>query len=202
MKCKNCGNDISNGVKFCTNCGTRVEELESVENSFNSNVNTNNSGAEIGWGFLGFFLPIVGLILFLVWKDSKPSSSKASGIGALVGFCVSFVICIIMILLVIPIINNTNRAGSEIIDGLENVVKDKDVREAIDDFSKDVEDAIESEDGKKIIEDGKRIVESGRNAIEKGKNGDNSNYSDEFEDEMLEDMEEFEDSFFDDIPED
>ena len=37
-----------------------------------------------GWGVLGCCLPIVGLILFLVWKDTKPKSAKAAGIGALV----------------------------------------------------------------------------------------------------------------------
>ena len=28
--------------------------------------------------------PIVGLVLFLVWKDTKPRTAKAAGIGALV----------------------------------------------------------------------------------------------------------------------
>ena len=39
----------------------------------------------IGWGFLGCCIPLVGLILFLVWKDNKPRSAKAAGIGALIG---------------------------------------------------------------------------------------------------------------------
>ncbi|MFR2340382.1 MAG: hypothetical protein ACLS7X_14010 [Mediterraneibacter gnavus] len=34
---------------------------------------------------LGCCIPIVGLVLFLVWKDTKPKTSKAAGIGALVG---------------------------------------------------------------------------------------------------------------------
>ena len=29
-------------------------------------------------------IPIAGLILFLVWKDTKPRTAKAAGIGALV----------------------------------------------------------------------------------------------------------------------
>ena len=36
------------------------------------------------WGLLGCCIPIVGLILFLVWKDTKPRTAKAAGIGALV----------------------------------------------------------------------------------------------------------------------
>lgn len=33
---------------------------------------------------LGCCIPIAGLILFLVWKDTKPKTAKAAGIGALV----------------------------------------------------------------------------------------------------------------------
>ena len=29
-------------------------------------------------------IPVVGLILWLVWKDTKPQTAKAAGIGALV----------------------------------------------------------------------------------------------------------------------
>lgn len=49
---------------------------------------SNDSGS-FGWAVLGFFIPLVGLILWLVWKDSKPKSAKMSGIGALVGVGVS-----------------------------------------------------------------------------------------------------------------
>lgn len=38
-----------------------------------------------GWGFLGCCFPLVGLILFLVWKDDKPKSAKSAGIGAIIG---------------------------------------------------------------------------------------------------------------------
>lgn len=38
---------------------------------------------------LGCCIPIVGLVLFLVWKDTKPKTSKAAGIGALVGLIIA-----------------------------------------------------------------------------------------------------------------
>ena len=38
----------------------------------------------IGWGLLGCCIPIAGLVLYLVWKDQKPKTAKAAGIGALV----------------------------------------------------------------------------------------------------------------------
>ncbi len=44
-----------------------------------------------GWGLLGFCIPLVGLILFLVWKDTKPLTSKAAGMGALISVIISVV---------------------------------------------------------------------------------------------------------------
>ena len=44
----------------------------------------NNDNGGFLWGLLGCCIPIVGLILFLVWKDQKPKTAKAAGIGALV----------------------------------------------------------------------------------------------------------------------
>ena len=46
------------------------------------NNNIDNGG--FLWGLLGCCIPVVGLILFLVWKDQKPKTAKAAGIGALV----------------------------------------------------------------------------------------------------------------------
>ena len=45
---------------------------------------TNTESGHWLWGLLGFFLPIAGLILFIIWKDSKPKAAKSTGIGALV----------------------------------------------------------------------------------------------------------------------
>lgn len=58
-----------------------------------------NDNGSFGWAVLGFFFPLVGLILFLVWKDSKPLSSKKAGIGALVSFILGVVLFILMFLL-------------------------------------------------------------------------------------------------------
>lgn len=48
------------------------------------------------WGLLGCCIPIVGLILFLVWKSTKPKTAKAAGIGALVSVILMVLFCIIL----------------------------------------------------------------------------------------------------------
>lgn len=48
-----------------------------------------------GWAVLGFFFPLVGLILYLVWKDRKPLLAKMAGKGALISVIVGAVIGIL-----------------------------------------------------------------------------------------------------------
>ncbi len=49
----------------------------------------------IGWAILGFFVPLVGIILFIAWHKSKPNSARNAGAGALVSIIVNFVLTII-----------------------------------------------------------------------------------------------------------
>lgn len=45
----------------------------------------------IGWGVLGFLFPIVGIILFIVWRNEKPKCAKVSLYGALISIGLSIV---------------------------------------------------------------------------------------------------------------
>lgn len=48
-----------------------------------------------GFHVLAFFFPIVGLILYLVWKDQKPRCAHAIGKWALIGFIANTILIII-----------------------------------------------------------------------------------------------------------
>lgn len=82
MFCKYCGKDIQPDAEICIHCGRRLDNRPAA-----SGQDTGN----IGWGVLGFFIPLVGLILYLIWKDEKPKTAKVAGKGALIGFIVSIV---------------------------------------------------------------------------------------------------------------
>lgn len=51
--------------------------------------------ANIGLAVLSFIFPIAGLIIFLVEKDKKPKTAKASGICALVSFILGMIMSIV-----------------------------------------------------------------------------------------------------------
>ena len=75
-----------------------------VENNVTESVNDNGGFL---WGLLGCCIPIVGLILFLIWKDQKPKTAKAAGIGALV----SVIIGVLYYIIVFVIIGAAGIAG-------------------------------------------------------------------------------------------
>lgn len=107
MTCNFCGNVVKDDAIYCPNCGEKPNTkkkntvLETKEDKKEEKVSetTTNSDVPFLWGLLGYFVPIAGLILFIVWKDSKPKDSKAAGIGALIRVCFMFIAFMIMIFL-------------------------------------------------------------------------------------------------------
>lgn len=75
--CRHCGAQIDDYAVTCPECGA------SQNGGRNDAPQVTDNGGFL-WGLLGCCVPLAGLILFLVWKDTKPRTAKAAGIGALV----------------------------------------------------------------------------------------------------------------------
>jgi small-conductance mechanosensitive channel len=65
-----------------------------------------------GWGVLGFFVPIAGLILYLIWKDEKPLTARLAGKGALISVIVSVVLWIIYFVIIAIVLGGSFAALS------------------------------------------------------------------------------------------
>ena len=89
MYCRNCGAEIDDKAVICPKCGVAQNDVQTA--------GADNGG--FGWGLLGFCIPLVGLILFLVWKDTKPKTSKAAGKGALISVIVGAVLYLLLVIL-------------------------------------------------------------------------------------------------------
>ena len=113
--CKFCGTEIDDGAVFCHNCGAEVDKPQdaAAENEvYEGEVVTEETEEVIKekpkkpkkhWGLriLGYLFPLVGLIMWLVWKDKEESREKgqAAGWGAL-----AHVVSYASVSIIVPII--------------------------------------------------------------------------------------------------
>ena len=88
MFCSKCGKEVNDEAVVCIHCGCAIENKK-------SSLTDSNDAPNIGFAVLGFFIPLVGLILYLINKDTAPLKAKSAGKGALIGFCVSLVFSMI-----------------------------------------------------------------------------------------------------------
>ncbi len=95
MTCKKCGREFSEGT-FCPNCGHNNSEMAQAP------VQATNDSSSFGFAFLCFLFPVIGLILYLVWKDKLPLRAKSCGKGALIGFIISVIFNIIYFAVIFP----------------------------------------------------------------------------------------------------
>ena len=88
MYCRYCGKQIEEDARFCPYCGSAQQEERQAPPPQQRYVDPNDAPSG-GFAVLGFFFPVVGLILFLVWQDTMPHRAKSCGKGALTAVIVS-----------------------------------------------------------------------------------------------------------------
>lgn len=123
MFCTHCGKSIPDGAKFCPECGAAISAASgSAASNTNNNSNFNNvqysssQNQQYGYNYppytpvrpvdapnagflaLGLFFPLVGFILWLVWRDDLPLRAKSAGKGALIGVCIYVGIILLVVL--------------------------------------------------------------------------------------------------------
>lgn len=95
-------NGLAQGVNYTLPSANRGAKSQNV--SATQSQQTDSEGSTVGWGILGFFIPIVGFILWLIWKDEHPARAKSAGIGCLVSICLGVVGVILYVVLVFVIL--------------------------------------------------------------------------------------------------
>ncbi len=117
--CSDCGANLPDDAFFCMSCGAPVPEkvkqaapeqpvyvnIDPVQPNyppqFPQYPNTQPAAENVdpypvnvthrGFWWLGFLVPVLGLVLHIVWKRPKPRLSRSIGKGALVGVIVQSV---------------------------------------------------------------------------------------------------------------
>lgn len=123
--CMYCGSEIPDSAKFCTNCGAALPveapipqqpyqqpaqqpyeqpsqqqpyqqppQQQPYQQPYQQAPAVEDSGS-IGWAILGFIIPIVGIILFFVWRTTKPKSANMAITGAAISIVLALLFRVI-----------------------------------------------------------------------------------------------------------
>ena len=97
MFCSNCGKEIENGAKTCIHCGYNTGKTAVKED--NSEEKSNLILVKI----LSAFIPIAGLIIYLIYIKGRPLFAKSAGKGAVIGLIIWVALRVVLVV-IIPII--------------------------------------------------------------------------------------------------
>ena len=78
MFCKKCGKEIGDNETYCTYCGAPQNDVPPQQAPPAYSANAPVDGSSFGWAFLGFLIPLVGLILFLVRTPCPSAPNRAA----------------------------------------------------------------------------------------------------------------------------
>ena len=95
MYCPNCGAENITGAELCANCG--VSLLNNKRPNYTPDV---EDRPNLGINLLSLCcIPILGVIMYFVWKDQKPAAAKSALIFGLCGIALVGVVCVISFIL-------------------------------------------------------------------------------------------------------
>ncbi len=107
MFCVKCGKEIHDDAVICPHCGCATPNFYSKQKANEASV---FDAPSVGYAVLGFFIPIVGLILYLVWKQEFPMRAKSAGKGALISVIVEVSLVVLIYLLIFIVMLSTPEA--------------------------------------------------------------------------------------------
>ena len=107
MYCHQCGKEVGD-AKFCPYCGAQLNGQPSqgdYQPLYNQQTYYSHPDDEpsFGYALLSFFIPIVGIILFIVWNKEFPLRAKS----CLKGFVAGLVIGVIGVCCLVAAIGNS-----------------------------------------------------------------------------------------------
>lgn len=83
MYCPHCGDQISEHAEICPKCGVRVKSASS----------SGEDKPNIAVNLISFCcIPLLGIVMFFVWKNDKPIAAKSALIWAIVSIVLWFVL--------------------------------------------------------------------------------------------------------------
>lgn len=88
MNCSKCGKEVYGEQIFCPECGHAMSVIVTGDKEDGYN--------KFGWGALGFCVPVMGVILYFVYRKICPRRAKTLLTWALISWGAELVLTIVM----------------------------------------------------------------------------------------------------------
>lgn len=118
MYCHQCGKEIDDSVQYCPYCGAPQSMTQNSDYQYQNNQTSTpyanqQDESHIGWAILAFFIPIAGLVLYLVWRNEFPKKAKSCLHGLIVGIVLEVVMICCFASTFVGIVNSDDSIGSD-----------------------------------------------------------------------------------------
>lgn len=91
--CQHCGRQVAVNAFSCPSCGFAFER----QTQFGATVSSD--GLSFGYALLGFIFPMLGFIMYLIWRNLFPLRASSIGRGVLTRLVFYIALMILMIVL-------------------------------------------------------------------------------------------------------
>lgn len=89
MICPKCGFDMDDRADVCLGCGISIGRIKKSE----------KKKVSVGWWWLGFFIPVAGILIWAICRDDEPRKARRAGIGAICGVVAGVLLYLLIMLL-------------------------------------------------------------------------------------------------------
>lgn len=93
--CRKCGKEINDDAVMCVHCGCATEKAARTNTNQNPDYDP-YSGADFVEVLLSVLIPIAGIILYVVKKDTRPKAAKTCLITGVVTWANCFILMTIL----------------------------------------------------------------------------------------------------------
>ncbi|WP_107924226.1 zinc-ribbon domain-containing protein [Lysinibacillus parviboronicapiens] len=84
MFCPHCGEEIAVQAEICPKCGVRVHKTQPEVDEANVTINILSVCCT----------PLIGFIMYFLWKDNKPKAAKSALVWALIAIALYIVLIV------------------------------------------------------------------------------------------------------------
>lgn len=103
MYCSQCGKEIDTDMKYCPYCGAVVNTDKNV-------YQPEQDSPSLLFAFISFFVPIIGIVLYVIWRKDSPKKAAS----CLKGLAAGVIFEIILYIIFLSMISNSVNTYDEI----------------------------------------------------------------------------------------